>query len=92
MTHQITRLAEAVTITPHTDIEVVRLVEAVKASGPQIIRAPEELEALDRDTVLVTRLGETWTADTCVNRDLPAMVVATGDQFRAANKALGDAA
>lgn len=92
MTHQIIRLAEAVTITPHTDIEVVRLVEAAKASGPQIIRTIEELEALDPDTVIETldgarvsvSLARRWS-----DLHIPAVVLATGEDRRAARKALG---
>lgn len=66
----------------------------------QIIRAPEELEALDPDSVLLDRSGDTdpvsgWLSirhRVNISNYLPAVVIATGDQVRAARKALGDAA
>ena len=61
----------------------------------QIIRTVEELEALDPDTRLLTATGSAltprgvrfWT-DFSDQTELPAMVIATGDQVRAARKAL----
>ena len=96
---QIIRLAEAVTITPRTDIEVVRLVEAVKAHGSQIIRTVGELETLDPDALVAT----TFTNSAETLRILPArhlqerslhsrlgrmVVIATGEQVRAAQQTL----
>ncbi|WP_010120174.1 hypothetical protein [Corynebacterium nuruki] len=61
-------------------------------SDPQIIRTVEELEALDRGAVL---MGTPWhgifTAHTISADDLPAVVVATGPQVRAARQALKEA-
>lgn len=57
----------------------------------QIIRTEEDLDVLiatDRDTVLLTRLGDVWGADAAVPHDLPAVVLATGAQVRAARRAL----
>ncbi|WP_130841633.1 hypothetical protein [Corynebacterium neomassiliense] len=60
--------------------------------APQIIRTVEELEALDRGAVL---MGAPWhgifTTHTISADDLPAVVVATGEQVRAARKALEEA-
>lgn len=103
MTHHIVRLAEAVTITPHTDIEVVRLVEAVKARGPQIVRTVEELEALDRDTLLglwheelddghiFITAAELLNEPEGWNTDIHFAVVAAGDHIRDVRKALEEA-
>lgn len=56
---------------------------------PQIIRTVEELEALDPDVVL---MGAPWhgifTTHTIAAHDLPAVVVASAAQVRAARKAL----
>lgn len=92
---QIIRLAEAVTITPRTDIEVVRLVEAVKSHGPQIIRTVGELEALDPDTYLIDRSNYGLTKSDWVSYYesfdqpiFPLAVIATGEQVREAQQAL----
>ena len=58
---------------------------------PQIIRTRDELDALDQDTVLFTwgdMHAQTWLHT--FEDDLPAVVVATGDQVRAARQALED--
>ena len=59
---------------------------------PQIIRTVEELEALDPDVVL---MGAPWhgifTTHTIAAHDLPAVVVASAAQVRAARKALEEA-
>lgn len=61
---------------------------------PQIIRTREELANLDPDTVLITGgPSDPWAVDeinTASDTDwfLPAVVVATGDQVRAARQAL----
>lgn len=60
--------------------------------APPIIRTVEELEAIDRGAVL---MGAPWhgifITRTISADDLPAVVVATGAQVRAARKALGEA-
>lgn len=69
--------------------------------APKIIRTREELAALDPDTLLTTRglvsslpLGILWHLDSppesvlYTGDLLPAVVVATGDQTRAARQAL----
>lgn len=56
---------------------------------PQIIRSVEEQEALDPDTLLMSRKG--YIADAEDNIRIPAAVIATGDQVRAAFKALREA-
>lgn len=61
----------------------------------QIIRTPEDLWVLDPDTVIETvdrarvsaSLAHRWS-----DLYVPAVVLATGEQVRAARKALGDAA
>lgn len=54
---------------------------------PTIIRTVEELEALDPDSLVLDRTGHLMT-----NRDrLPAVVVATAEQVRAAREALEEA-
>lgn len=65
-----------------------------------IIHTPEELEALDPDTVVLSHeaeLDSTGHVTALLKRgythpdyQLPAVVVVTGDQVRAARKALGD--
>lgn len=68
-------------------------VRRLEAPVPQIIRTVEELEALDPDTVvMLDRFGTLTTAD-CLphSHNLPAVVVATGEQVRAARKALEEA-
>ena len=70
---------------------------------PRIIRTVEELEALDPDTVVINRDGDALTiqdGDALTIQDLircglayrtrwiPAVVVATADQVRAAQEAL----
>ena len=61
------------------------------------IRTVEELEALDPETFIVDSEGDTWhVLDAYVNEVicsiytdcLPVMVIATGDQVRAAREAL----
>ena len=74
------------------------------APEPQIIRTREELEALDPDTLLTTRgmvsslpLEILWHLDSPPESVLypsdllPAVVVATGNQSRAAQQALAEA-
>ena len=57
------------------------------APEPQIIRTREELAALDPDSLVLDCTGHLMT-----NRDrLPAVVIATGDQVRAARQALEEA-
>lgn len=67
------------------------------AVEPQIIRTIEELEALDPDTALTLYTWEStiWPASYFQKYfedgyipDLPATVIATGTQVRAARKAL----
>lgn len=64
---------------------------------PQIIRTREELAALDPQTVLVTGgYAGPWAVDeinTTSDTDwfLPVVVLATGDQVRAAQRALESA-
>lgn len=75
--------------------------EANKMSTPQIIRTVDELKALDPDTALTLYTWDAtiWEAsyfqkyleDTGYIPDLPAVVVATGEQVRAARKALEEA-
>lgn len=72
-------------------------------TDPQIIRTTEELEALDPDTLLmntdlVDPLTLVWywldgggNPARGSEADLPAVVVATGDQVREAQQALGEA-
>lgn len=60
----------------------------------QIIRTTQELEALDPDTIIVEQ-GGSMTALAAMRIGpgwfLPAVVLATGEQVRAARKALEDA-
>ena len=64
----------------------------------QIIRTRKELAALDPQTVLVTGgYADPWTVDeinTTSDTDwfLPVVVLATGDQVRAARQALKESA
>ena len=67
----------------------------------QIIRTPEALEALDPETLLICiphdiKGSAKYFAFSCRSALdaylLPAVVIATGEQVRAARKALGDAA
>lgn len=55
-------------------------------AAPQIIRTVEELEALDPDTLVMSRKG--YLAHAEDNIRIPVVVVATADQVRAARKAL----
>lgn len=58
-------------------------------SDPQIIRTVEELEALDLDTLAFSNEYFTaWPTGLLMEGDLPAVVVATGEQVRAARRAL----
>ena len=59
------------------------------APGPQIIRTAEELEALNPDTLVMSRKG--YLAHAEDNIRIPSVVIATGDQVRAARKALEEA-
>lgn len=54
-----------------------------------IIRTVEELHAIDPDTLLMSRKG--YIADAVDNIRIPAVVVATAAQVRAARKALEEA-
>lgn len=56
---------------------------------PQIIRTVEELEALDPDTLVMSRKG--YLAHAEDNIRIPAVVIATGEQVRAAQQALEEA-
>lgn len=62
-------------------------------SYPRIIRTGEQLDALDPETlILITRLPAGYAAWMMDPRyDLPAVVIASGDQVRAARKALEEA-
>lgn len=67
--------------------------EGLLAPDPQIIRTVEELEALDPDTLLtyIGYFGSYITA-VCLHPDeLPAVVVTTTAQVRAAREALEEA-
>lgn len=67
-------------------------------STPQIIRTQKELKELDLETVLMDEHGEYTAADLWADEDqllagqgytiLPLVVIASGDQVRAARKAL----
>lgn len=58
-------------------------------SEPRIIRTVEEYEDLHTETVILNRRGNLMRAKNIwPHDDLPAVVVATGDQVRAARKAL----
>lgn len=73
--------------------------------GPKIIRTREELAALDPDTIVTNRIPhpdgvpfpiiQAWHAPVAHRLDLPwgdpLVVIATGDQVRAARQALEDA-
>ena len=70
------------------------------APEPQIIRTRRELSALDPDTMLEDTDGSTYLAQDAQKSpsdldlyadDLPAVVIAHGDEYRAAMKALGEA-
>lgn len=59
----------------------------------RIVRTVAEYEDLHADTVLINCRGNIIQAvNIWPHRDLPATVLATGEQVRAARKALGDAA
>lgn len=75
--------------------------EGLLAPDPQIIRTREELAALDPDTLVamnpITKGHATsyvWSADTALRVDLlwhaPLAIIATGEQVRAARRALED--
>lgn len=56
---------------------------------PHIIRTVAELDALDHDTVLIPlHTGLARSYEVMSNDDLPAVIVATGEQVRAAREAL----
>lgn len=59
------------------------------APDPQIIRTVEEQEALDPDTLLMSRKG--YIADAEDNIRIPAAVLVPADQVRTARKALEEA-
>lgn len=65
------------------------LADGLLMPDPQIIRTVEEQEALDPDTLLMSRKG--YIADAVDNIRIPAAVVATADQVRVARKALEEA-
>ncbi|AEK36193.1 hypothetical protein CVAR_0839 [Corynebacterium variabile DSM 44702] len=73
------------------DLGAGALAEAIldRLPTPQIIRTVEEQEALDLDTLLMSRKG--YLADAEDNIRIPAVVVATAEQVRAARKALEEA-
>lgn len=65
-------------------------------SDPQIIRTREELAALDPDTVVTDGILTVAAGLAALYAQigmigLPAVVVAAGDQARAARRALGEA-
>lgn len=69
--------------------EVTRLVR-VPAAAPQIIRAPAELDNLDPDTLL-RYSGVDGGYEHAANvyfDDLPAIVVCTGEHYRASREEL----
>lgn len=56
---------------------------------PQIIRTAAEYERLQSDTIVLNRRGSLMRAvNIWPDSDLPAVVIATGDQVRAARRAL----
>ena len=75
-------------------------VTALEAAGllmsdMRVIRTPEELEALDADTVVISsENGEVYYVKNLTERHtktflyVPAVVIATGDQVRAAREAM----
>lgn len=61
-------------------------------TDPRIIRTVEELEALDPDTLVLGCDYSTFSAGDMGMEDLlPAVVISTGEQVRAARKALEEA-
>lgn len=68
------------------------------AAPPRIIRTLADLEVLDPDTILVPGgWGDSWTVEEISATSdavsfLPAVVIATGDQIRAARQALKEVA
>ena len=56
---------------------------------PQIIRTLADLEALDPDTLVMSRKG--YLAHAEDNMRIPVVVIATGGQVRAARRALEEA-
>ena len=73
------------------DLGAGALAEAIldHLPAPQIIHTVEEQEALDPDTLLMSRKG--YIADAEDNIRIPAVVVATAAQVRAARKELREA-
>lgn len=77
-------------------IEDAREREGVLAPAPQIIRTVEELEALDRDSVVTSgaAVRPAWALQWDLRhgqlseKALPAVVVATGTHYRACREAL----
>lgn len=62
-------------------------------TAPHIIRTVAELDALDSDTALIlssSMRSADWEETN--DNDLPAVVIATGEQVRAARKALEEQA
>ena len=81
----------------------IAYVTALQAAGllapdAQVIRTPEELEALDPDTCTLDKFGDFDFAKAWIDENgkmfvghvdfLPAVVFATGDQVRAAREAM----
>ena len=81
----------------------IAYVTALQAAGllapdVQVIRTPEELEALDPDTCTLDKFGDFDFAKAWIDENgkmfvghvdfLPAVVFATGDQVRAAREAM----
>lgn len=61
-------------------------------SDPKMIRTVEEYEDLHTETVVLNRRGNLMRAKNIwPHDDLPAVVVATGDQVRVARAALEEA-
>lgn len=80
--------------TSECDDQARELAQALADAGllmpaPQIIRTVAELEALDPDTLVMSRKGYLDLAED--NIRIPAVVVATAAQVRAARKALEEA-
>ena len=82
------------------NIAYVTALEAAGLLAPdaQVIRTPEELEALDPDTCTLDKYGDFDFAKAWIDENgkmfvghvdfLPAVVFATGDQVRAAREAM----
>lgn len=84
--------------THDTDVAQALADNGLLIPAPQIISNMEELEALDPDMLLINRDEDTLTVQDLIRcgrvyraRWLPAVVVATADQVRAAQKAMEEA-